>query len=90
VTLLFTFETVSAALNCEDILKTAGRSCRVIPVPRSLSASCAYAISLEAGSPEDPAAPCRDLRSAGAGFVKAFRCTEAGGKEQYDEIDLTY
>jgi hypothetical protein len=101
VTLLLTFETVSAALDCEGLLKNSGRPCRVIPVPRSLGlagASCGYAISLETRPPngeagglavgcaDDTGAFCRDLRAGGAGFVKAFRCTEAGGRETYEEV----
>jgi hypothetical protein len=101
MTLLLTFETVSAALACEGLLKQSGRPCRVIPVPRSLSASCAYAISLETGSAGDM--PCgmpdgfagdprefgRGLRAEGADFVKVFCCTETGGRETYTELPLS-
>ncbi|MDR2403900.1 MAG: DUF3343 domain-containing protein [Spirochaetaceae bacterium] len=93
MTLLFTFETVSSALDCEGILKKSGCSCRVIPAPRSLSASCVYAISLETHSPGDtggiagdPGAFCRDLRARGGGFARVFRRTETGGKETYEEF----
>jgi hypothetical protein len=68
--LLVTFETVSAALEGETIVKELGVPCRIIPVPRALSASCGYAVSVETG---DPAGFCEGLRRRGASFVRIFR-----------------
>lgn len=40
------FETTRAVLKCERLCKAAGISCKVIPVPRDLSAGCGMAIEL--------------------------------------------
>jgi hypothetical protein len=70
---LFTFETVSAALDCELIFKGLEIPCRVIPAPRTLSSSCVYAVSTETGDPEG----LGDLlRQRGAEYVKVFEIEE--------------
>jgi hypothetical protein len=46
---LYTFKTISAALDAEKVLKNAQYSCRVIPMPRALGVSCNYALTLEYG-----------------------------------------
>jgi hypothetical protein len=40
------FETTRAVLKCERLCKAAGIQCKVIPVPRDLSAGCGMAIEL--------------------------------------------
>jgi hypothetical protein len=40
------FETTRAVLKCERLCKAAGILCKVIPVPRDLSAGCGMAIEL--------------------------------------------
>jgi hypothetical protein len=80
--LLYTFKTINAALEAEQALKNAQRSCRVIPVPRALGTSCNYAITLEAG--EDTALK---FSISGVAYEKVFRCTGKAGKEGYEEID---
>jgi hypothetical protein len=83
VNILFTFETVSAALDCEMVFKGLEIPCRIIPVPRTLSASCAYAITAETG---DPAGLCETLRQKGAEYAKVFRCESPPGKGETYEL----
>jgi hypothetical protein len=83
VNVLFTFETVSAALNCESIFKDLEIPCRIIPVPRALSASCAYALTAETG---DVRGLCERLRQQGAGYVKVFRYDAALGQGETYEL----
>jgi hypothetical protein len=71
VKVLFTFETVSAALDGELAMKEQGIPCRIIPVPRALSSSCAYAMTAETG---DLPGLCGTLRRRGSGYLKVFRC----------------
>jgi hypothetical protein len=75
--LLVTFETVSAALEGELLVKDMGIPCRIIPVPRALSASCGYALSVEAG---DAGEFCGGLRDRGVSFVRVFRRGALPGK----------
>jgi hypothetical protein len=88
--LLVTFETVSAALEGEIIVKELGLPCRIIPVPRALSASCGYAVSVETGDAEGFR---EGLRRRGASFVRIFRraaAPEKGGTYEVlaeDEAD---
>jgi hypothetical protein len=70
---LFTFETVSAALDCELIFQGLEIPCRVIPAPRRLSSSCVYAISAETG---DPRGLGDLLRQRGAEYVRVFEIEE--------------
>jgi hypothetical protein len=44
--LLFTFKKFSDVFSCEKIIKAAGLSCRVVPVPRSLGVTCEYAAEI--------------------------------------------
>jgi hypothetical protein len=80
MTLLYTFNTISAALEAEQAFKNAQFSCRVIPMPGALGVSCNYAITLECGPEEDSA------HAAGVSYEKVFRCTGKAGKEGYEEI----
>lgn len=50
--LLVTFHSVSAALMLEQAMKAEAGSCALVPVPRSLSSSCGYAL-LAADAAED-------------------------------------
>ncbi|GHU35426.1 hypothetical protein FACS1894172_17250 [Spirochaetia bacterium] len=45
--LLYTFKTIGAALDAEQIFKKAKLPCRAIPMPRVLGTSCTYAVILE-------------------------------------------
>lgn len=82
---LFTFETVSAALDCERLFQELAISCRIIPVPRSLSVSCAYAITAETG---DWRGLCEALRQKGAEYGKVFCCEVSPGQgETYKLLD---
>jgi hypothetical protein len=83
VNVLFTFETVSAALDCELFCRELEIPCRIIPVPRVLSASCAYALTAETG---DPSGLCESLRRKGAGYVKVFRGESPPGKGETWEL----
>jgi hypothetical protein len=83
VNVLFTFETVSAALDCELLCKELEIPCRVIPVPRALSASCAYALTVETG---DGPGLCESLRRKGAGYVKVFRGASPPGTGETWEL----
>lgn len=42
------FESVSHALRAEKIVKAAGLSCKLIPVPRHLSSDCGVCLRFEA------------------------------------------
>ncbi|GHV83267.1 hypothetical protein AGMMS50212_06070 [Spirochaetia bacterium] len=88
-TVLFTFETISAALNCELVIKglkklgaeqTIIGGCRVIPVPRKLEASCTYAIVAETG---DITGLCTSLGAKGANYKKVFRFV---GEQDFEEL----
>ncbi|GHV74125.1 hypothetical protein AGMMS49940_14270 [Spirochaetia bacterium] len=72
--LLYTFKTISAALDAEQAFKNAPFSCKVIPMPRALGVSCNYAITVESDTVADEA--------AGVEYEKVFRCTG----EAYEEI----
>ncbi|MDR2258298.1 MAG: DUF3343 domain-containing protein [Treponema sp.] len=80
---LFTFETVSAALDCEGLFKELEIPCRIIPVPRALSASCAYALTAETA---DVSGLRETLRQQGAGYVKVFRYDAALGRGETYEL----
>jgi hypothetical protein len=80
---LFTFKTVSAALDCELIFKELGESCRIVPVPRVLSSSCAYAIIAETG---DLNGLCAGLRQRGADYARVFRCGILPGQGESYEV----
>jgi hypothetical protein len=58
--------------------------CRIIPVPRALDSSCAYAIITETA---DTHGICEQLRQNGANYKKVF-CVAAGtaGNDVYEEI----
>jgi hypothetical protein len=45
--LLFTFKKFADVFLCEEIMKAAGLSCRVISVPRSLGVTCEYAAEIK-------------------------------------------
>jgi hypothetical protein len=81
---LFTFETVSAALNCELVFKELSIACRIIPVPRALDSSCTYAIVTETADIPDL---CAALKTKGAAYKKVFRCAGAGGRD-FEELDV--
>jgi hypothetical protein len=68
VNALFTFDTVSAALNCERVFKRLNTPCRIIPVPRALESSCGYAITAET---DDIDALGASLRANGANYKSA-------------------
>jgi hypothetical protein len=79
---LFTFETVSAALDCEQLFRELDIPCRIIPAPRTLSASCAYAIRAETA---DLSGLCETLRRKGAEYGKIFRAKSLPGQgEAYE------
>jgi hypothetical protein len=44
MTLLVTFHSVSSALYAQKLLAKQAVSCAVVPVPRSVSSSCGYAL----------------------------------------------
>jgi hypothetical protein len=71
--MLFTFETVSAAPDCEQIFQGLDIPCRVIPAPRVFSSSCMYAISTETGDPDGLG---ELLRQRGAGYAGMFQIEE--------------
>jgi hypothetical protein len=70
VKVLFTFENVSAALDCELFCTELEIPCRIIPAPRALSASCVYALIVETG---DLSGLKESLRHKGAEYVRVFR-----------------
>jgi hypothetical protein len=81
---LFTFATVSAALDCELVFKELDVPCRIIPVPRVLSASCAYAVTAETG---DPQGLCAALCQRGVEYAGLFRRGALPGKgESYESL----
>ncbi|GHV20167.1 hypothetical protein FACS189494_03380 [Spirochaetia bacterium] len=75
---LFTFETISAALDCEFFFKGLKTACTVIPVPRKLESSCTYAIVAQA---DDISGLCAALREKGAVYKKVFRCAGTNFEE---------
>jgi hypothetical protein len=83
VNVLFTFETVSAALDCELFCKELEIPCRIIPVPRVLSASCAYALTVETGDAEGLK---ESLRRKGAEYARVFRGTSPPGEGETWEL----
>jgi hypothetical protein len=83
VNVLFTFETVSAALDCEALCGELKIPCRIIPVPRAVSASCAYALTVETG---DASGLSESLRRKGAGYVKVFRSESPPGMGETWEL----
>ena len=52
VNLLVTFFSVSSALIADKLLKNAESSCKIIPVPRSVSSSCGYAMKAQNLQPQ--------------------------------------
>ncbi|GMO54890.1 MAG: hypothetical protein Ta2G_13860 [Termitinemataceae bacterium] len=76
---LLTFETISAALNCEGVFKKLRITCNVIPFPRKIGTSCNYAIATETDDVQDL---CVMLKKNGAEYKKVFQCV---GKE-FEEI----
>lgn len=46
------FETTRAVLKCERLCKAAAIPCKIIPVPRDLSAGCGMAIELNEADAE--------------------------------------
>jgi molybdenum cofactor cytidylyltransferase len=85
VKFLFTFETVSAALEGECVCRALNIPCRLIPVPRALSSSCTYALT---GETENFPSLARALRQGGADYAKSFRCvTPPGQGETWEESE---
>jgi hypothetical protein len=84
--LLFTFQTVSASLDSEEAFERAGISCQVIPVPRAVSFSCNYAVTVET---RNPSGLCAYLKAEGVEYAKAFRCSGITGSEHYEPFEET-
>ncbi|MHC6202153.1 DUF3343 domain-containing protein [Breznakiellaceae bacterium SP9] len=78
--LLFTFATISAALNAQAVFKTLQTPCQVIPLPRALGTSCTYALSTET---EDLPCLCTTLKARGVDYLKVFRVE---GPKGYQEL----
>jgi hypothetical protein len=85
MTVLFTFDTVSAALEGEQVFKHAHIPCRIIPVPDALSTSCNYSLRLETAEPQVCAAL---LGAQGVEYAGIFRCGERGGRATYEALTL--
>jgi hypothetical protein len=84
VNILFTFETISATLNCEMVFKELRILYRIIPVPRALDSSCAYAIITEAA---DIDGLCEQLGQKYGNYKKVFRVAAGtAGNDVYEEI----
>lgn len=73
--ILATFHSVSSALYLEEVLRSRGVACKVIPVPRELSSSCGYAAEIDAGDPEE----LRSLMDSQAIEWEALYGREDGG-----------
>lgn len=50
MTLLVTFYSVSSALYAQKLLEKQRMPCKVVPVPRSVSSSCGYAVDISGTS----------------------------------------
>jgi len=82
--LLFTFKTFSDVFLCEKIGKTAGLSCRVIPVPRSLGVTCEYAAEIQNIIDEnDVYAVLEILKKNHLQYIKVFRSHPSANGEMY-------
>lgn len=81
ISLLVTFFSVSAALYTQKLLAARGLRCKVVPVPRTISSSCGYA--LEAlGLPTDALAEL--LGQTNAEWAELYQQVTHGKSERYE------
>ena len=80
---LFTFKTFVDVISCEKIGNAAGLSCRVIPVPRSLDASCEYAAEFQNIDESEFCAILELLKKNDLPHIKVFHSYRAEGGEMY-------
>lgn len=83
--LLVTFHSVSSALYAQKALTKAAVSCKVIPVPRSVSSSCGYAMEAMDIS---PSALTEAMEAIGAEWDTVYRVTLAEKGERYEPVSV--
>ena len=81
--LLFTFATFADAFSCEKIMKTAGLSCRVIPVPRSLGVTCGFAVEIQNIDEIDAGTVMTLLKKNDLNYTRIFRSLLTAAGEVY-------
>lgn len=79
--LLVTFFSVSAALHAQKLLARQDVPCEVVPVPRSVSSSCGYAMDVPCGDADALAAAMDD---AGVEWATLYRHVQDGKSEKYE------
>jgi len=81
---LLTFGTFADVFSCEKAVRAAGMSCRAVPVPRSLDASCDFAAEIRDLGEEDVFAVLELLKKKGLRYTRLFRSMTAdSGDEVY-------
>ncbi|MDR1580058.1 MAG: DUF3343 domain-containing protein [Synergistaceae bacterium] len=87
MTLLFTFNTISAALDFESSLQKRGVHCKVIPVPRSLSMDCGYSVIVEKDD-EDCKEELFKTLAGHAVWTGVYRRVIEGQNEHYEPFSI--
>lgn len=72
---VITFNTTSAALKGEKLMKEANRLFVIMPTPREISTSCGLSIKLK---PEDGIPEANYLRGQGVDIAGIYRITRSG------------
>jgi hypothetical protein len=83
VKLLFTFAAFADVFSCEKIMKTAGLSCHVIPVPRSLGVACEYAAEIQNIDETDVGTVMTLLKKNDLSYTRVFRSLLTADGEIY-------
>jgi len=83
--LLITFYSVSFAILLEKELKSLKVSCRVIPVPRSVSSSCGYAVVVPGMRPEEL---WEVLEGAGIEWEGIYQVEDSKGNEYFRQLQI--
>lgn len=83
VRLLITFFSVSAALYAQKLLGKEGLRCEVIPVPRSVSSSCGYALEVLEGAADTLT---DRLTDGGIEWAAIYRPVAEGKALRYEQL----
>ncbi len=81
--LLVTYFSVSAALYTQKLLGKRGAPCEVVPVPRSVSSSCGYALEV---MDILAAALAQAMNEAGVEWSSIYLCLCDGKNERYEPM----
>ena len=80
---LVTFFSVSAALHFDNLVKKRGATSEVVPVPRVLSSSCGYSVTVSEYDYEDILVVLHDYDIE---WEKVFRLSNSNENESYEEL----